>query len=65
MIVDNGGGVFYFFEMLLGGWLRLRQGQEGVSEMTKKDPFKKYPINLLSSLSMLDANLHPQKRFLV
>ncbi len=63
-MVQGGFGDFYFYEMLLGGWLWLRRRREGAAEMTK-DPFEEDPIDLLSSLSALDANLHPKNRFLV
>ncbi len=55
-MLQGGFGDFYSYEMLLGGWLWLRQWQEGALEMMK-DPFKKDPINSSSSLSALDANL--------
>ena len=51
-----GLGIFYFYEMLLGGWLWLRQRREGAAEMTK-DPFEKDLVNSSGSLSALDANL--------
>jgi hypothetical protein len=51
-----GLGIYYFYEILLSGWIWLQQQQEGAAKMTK-DPFKKDPINLLSSFSAIDANL--------
>jgi hypothetical protein len=51
-----GLGIYYFYEILLGGWIWLQQQQEGAAKMTK-DPIKKDLINSLSSLSPLDANL--------
>jgi hypothetical protein len=47
---------FYFYEMLLGGWLWLRRLREKVAEMTRvADLFRRGLNNSLSSLSTLTS----------